>query len=288
MKTNKAYFRLLILVTWMICCTQVARAQPVQAKTSGYAPVNGLSMYYETYGQGDPIVLLHGGFLDIQTNFGALIPELAKTHRVIALEMQGHGRTADISRPLSYSALASDVAGLLNYLKIDSATILGYSLGATVALQLALLHPEQVKKLVFISSVYKLSGWIQPVRDAFARLTPDMLSHTPLKAAYNRLAPDTLHWHAFVGKVLQFENTPFDLGIDHIRKMKAPVLFIKGDNDGVDYAHLAELYTSCGGAVFGDMQGLPKSQLAVLPGATHVSVMMQTAQLSQVITNFLQ
>ncbi|RFM26966.1 alpha/beta hydrolase [Deminuibacter soli] len=266
----------------------ILNAQPVKPATSGYAPINGLKMYYETYGEGSPIVLLHGSFMNIQANFGEIIPALSKTHKVIALELQGHGRTADISRPLSFPALAGDVAALLAYLKVDSAAVLGYSLGATIALELTLQHPKLVTRLVFISSAYNSDGWIQPVRDAFAMMSTDMISQSPLKGMYNQLAPDTAHWKIFVTNMLNFNKTPFDLGIDRIKKIKAPLLIIKGDNDGIDYAHIASLYAACGGNVFADMAGLPKSQLAVLPGASHVGVMMQTERLINIIVPFVQ
>ncbi|HTJ53193.1 MAG TPA: alpha/beta hydrolase [Cyclobacteriaceae bacterium] len=278
----------IIIICLMSTLSIISEAQGIKANASGYAPVNGLKIYYEEYGMGDPVVLLHGSFMNINVNFGAMIPELAKTHRVIALEMQGHGRTADINRALSFTALADDVAGLMNYLKIDSATIVGYSMGATVALELALTHPEKVSKVIFISSVYKSDGWIKPVRDAFAMMSVEMLSNTPLKEIYNSLAPDKLHWKTFVSNMIKFENIPYDLGIENIRKMKAPMLIIQGDNDGVDLAHTTELYTACGGGIFGDMMPMPKSRLAILPATSHVSIMMQTNQLNALILPFIQ
>lgn len=256
-------------------------------KTSGYAPVNGLKMYYEVHGSGKPLVLLHGSYMAIDLNYGQLIPELAKTHQVIALEMQGHGRTADIDRPFSYPALASDVAALLKYLKIDSADVLGYSLGGTVAFELAIEHPSLVNKLIIISSVYKYDGWIQAARDIFPTMKPEFLEHTPLKTEYDRLNPDKGHWKTFVTNMAKFDATPFDLGAEKVKQIKSPVLIISGDNDGVDLNHVADMYRLCGGGVFGDMTGLPKSRLAIVPGATHVGLMMETDKLAHLITPFL-
>lgn len=258
-----------------------------QSKTTGYAPVNGLKMYYEIYGEGKPIVLLHGSYMNIDLNYGQLIPELAKSHKVIALEMQGHGRTADTDRPYSYSNLADDVAGLLNYLHIDSADILGYSLGGTVALELAITHPSVVNKLIIISSVYKYDGWIQSARDLFPTMKPEFLENTPLKTTYDGLAPDKNHWKTFVAKLTKFDATPFDLGADKIKGIKAPALIINGDNDGVDLNHMADMYRLFGGGVFGDMTGLPKSQLAIIPASTHVSLMMETQKITALIQPFL-
>lgn len=264
-------------------------AQTVSAHptTSGYAPVNGLKMYYEIYGEGRPLVLLHGSFMTIGMNWGQLIPELSKSHKVIALEMQGHGRTADIDRPYSYPAMADDIAGLLKYLKIDSADVLGYSFGGAVAYQLAIAHPQLVKKLVIISGVYKSTGWLPPVQQGIKGLTPEVLGHTPLKQAYDALAPDTSHWATFVTKMVTLAKQDFDLGDDHIKHLASPTLLIMGDNDGVDLQYTALTYQLMGGGTFGDMAGLPPSQLAIVPGTTHVTLMMQTATLAGLITPFL-
>lgn len=256
-------------------------------RSSGYAPVNGLKMYYEIHGQGKPLVLLHGSFMTIDLNYGYLIPELAKSHQVITLEMQGHGRTTDRDRPYTYPSLADDVAGLLKHLKIDSADILGYSLGGTVAFELAIRHPEVVNKLIIISSVFKLDGWIQAARDIFPTMKPEFFENTPLKTEYDRLAPDKNHWREFVTKLIKLDNTPFNLGTENIKAIKSPVLLIMGDNDGVDLDHIAEMYRLCGGGVFGDIVGLPKSQLAILPGMTHVSLMMETQKIASLVTPFL-
>ena len=263
-------------------------AVPKTLKSSGYAPVNGLKMYYEIHGDGKPLVLLHGSYMTIDLNFAQLIPELAKKHKVIALEMQGHGRTGDIDRPYSYTSLASDIDGLLNHLKIDSADVIGYSLGGTVALELAIKHPKHVTSLVIISSVFRLDGWIQSARDLFPTIKPEFFEKTPLKTEYDRLAPDKSHWNDWVNKMVASEVVPFDLGADNIKALKCPVLIIKGDNDGVDLNHMAEMYSLCGGGVFGDMAGLPKSRLAILPGMTHVTLMMETAKLMSIIDPFLK
>jgi len=124
-----------------------------QKPTTGYAPVNGLKMYYEIQGSGEPVVLLHGAFMAITDDWRVWISELSKTRKVIAVEMQGHGRTADINRDITYENLSDDVAALLDYLKIPSADIIGYSLGAGTAMQCAIRHPEKVRKVVSISAL---------------------------------------------------------------------------------------------------------------------------------------
>jgi len=292
MKRQITICKILILLLFALLSTKIYAQQkpsgPKTLKSSGYAPVNGLKMYYEIHGDGKPLVLLHGSYMTIDLNFAQLIPELAKKHKVIALEMQGHGRTADIDRPYSYPALASDIDGLLKHLKIDSADVLGYSLGNTVALQLAINHPKRVTNLVIISSVFRLDGWIQSARDIFPTIKPEFFENTPLKTEYDRLAPDKSHWKDWVTKMVASEIIPFDLGADNLKALKCPVLFIDGDNDGVDLNHVAEMYRLCGGGVFGDMAGLPKSRLAILPGMTHVNLMMETSKLMSIIDPFLK
>lgn len=266
---------------------QAKASSPVTLKSSGYAPVNGLKMYYEIHGEGQPLVLLHGAYMTIDLNWSQLIPELAKTHKVIALEMQGHGHTADIDRPITHKALADDVAGLLQYLKIDSADVLGFSLGGTVAYAFAIQHPAMVKKLVLVSTVYKYHGWQKEVTDAFQTFKPEFFDNTPLKTAYEKVAPDPGHWKAFLSKYMAYGKQDFDFGADNVKAIKSPILFIMGDNDGVSLEHKAEMYRAAGGGVIGDMAGLPKSQLAIFPGTTHMSLIMQTPKLLAVIEPFL-
>ena len=142
-----------------------------QKPTTGYAPVNGLKMYYEIHGSGEPVVLLHGAFMAITGDWSDWINELAKTRKVIAVEMQGHGRTADINRDITYENLSDDVAGLLDYLKIPSADIIGYSLGAGVAMQCAIRHPEKVRKVVSISAPFRRDGWVKEANDFWPNFT---------------------------------------------------------------------------------------------------------------------
>lgn len=287
--TRTILMTLFMLTTFVIKAgaQQAKASSPVTLKSSGYAPVNGLKMYYEIHGEGQPLVLLHGAYMTIDLNWSQLIPELAKTHKIIALEMQGHGHTADIDRPITHKALADDVAGLLQYLKIDSADVLGYSLGGTVAYAFAIQHPVMVKKLVLVSTVYKFHGWLKEVTDAFQTFKPEFFDNTPLKTAYEKVAPDPGHWKAFLSKYMAYGKQDFDFGADNVKAIKSPILFIMGDNDGVSLEHKAEMYRAAGGGVIGDMAGLPKSQLAIFPGTTHMSLMMQTPKLLAVIEPFL-
>ena len=243
-------------------------------------------MYYEIHGEGQPLVLLHGSYGTIGS-WRNLLPTLAQSRQVIAVEMQGHGRTADSDRPFSHEAVADDIAQLLDQLTISSADILGYSFGGMVALQLGIKRPEVVRKLVVLSSVYKYEGWLPEVQKALAFITPELFEHTPLKTDYIRLAPDPEQWPLFVKKFATFFAQDFTLGEENMKRLQPPALFIMGDNDGVSATHKAELYRLCGGDVFGDMAGLPASQFAVLPGTTHVSLLRQSDRMLPLITDFL-
>jgi pimeloyl-ACP methyl ester carboxylesterase/uncharacterized protein YndB with AHSA1/START domain len=277
-----------LLITFLTFYIMNGYAQTAPAaKTSGYAPVNGLKMYYEIQGEGPAVVLLHGSFMTIESNYGTLIPHLAKKNKVIAVELQGHGRTTNIDRPFSYENHASDIRALLDHLKIDKANILGYSLGATVALQVAVLFPEKVNRIVFISSVYKHDGWLKSVQDILAGMTPQQLSNTPLKTEYERVAPNPGDWTSFVTRMIEHENKPFDIGIKQIEKLPGPILIINGDYDGVDMAHSYSLFKAFGGGEFGIMEPTSPSRFAVIPGTTHVTLMMETEKLAELIQPFL-
>lgn len=257
-----------------------------QPKT-GYAPVNGLKMYYEIHGSGKPLVLLHGAFNTINLAFGQLIPALSKDHQVIAVELQGHGRTADIDRPFSFENMADDVADLLKYLKIDSADIFGYSMGGGVAQQVAIRHAAMVRRLIIISSAYKYEGWSAETRTILPTLTPQMFEGTPIKTDYDSLAPDPKHWTAFVNKMKFFVTTPYNFGAEKIKSIKSPTLIIAGDGDGVSPEHAVEMYRLRGGGYMIDFGPTPKAQLAILPGSSHIRVMMQTDWLLSMIKPFL-
>lgn len=283
----------LTLLTAIFISPQIfsqANSAALSQKTSGYAPVNGLKIYYEVYlpagqagGEGKPLLLLHGAYMNIDMNWIQLLPGLSKSRKVIAVEMQGHGRTADIERPFSFEKLAEDISGVMKYLKIDSADVIGYSLGGTVALDLAIQNPVMVKKLVIISSAYKSEGWLPEIRNLFQTFKPEFFDATPLKSAYESMAPDPKHWHAFVTKMIEFNKKEYNLGEEKVKAIKSPVLLIMGDNDGIDMDHKARLYKLLGG----DMAGLPKSQLAILPGSTHVSLMMKTDEILSLLKPFL-
>lgn len=278
----------LFLLIAIIMAAAKSNAQQIKPISSGYAPANGTKVYYEVYGEGKPIVLLHGAYYTIEMNWAQLIPELAKTRKVIALELQGHGHTPYSDRKLSRATLASDVEQVMNYLKIDSADVAGYSFGGQIAYQFAIQSPERLRKLVIISAAYKTEGWVPEVSNVFKIMKPEFLANSPMQAAYNAVAPDKTKWTKFVEQMIASAGEPFNLGDENIAKITAPVLIISGDNDGMDKIELAKTYKLLGGGVAADMQPMPKSHLAIVPNQTHVSLMKQTKIIFEYLDAFLQ
>lgn len=281
---------LAIVMALVVSCQpdqrEIAASRSITPVNSGYADVNGLKMYYEVYGKGKPIVLLHGSYMTIPLNWAQIIPLLAKDRMVIAAEMQGHGRTRDISREFSYEAMADDVSGLLTHLKIDSADILGYSMGGGVAFQVAVRHPEQVRRLVILSGTYAHDGWWPDVEAMYASINADMFKGSSIQKQYDSLGNDPAHFPEFVKKVISIDLKPYDWSKD-VKKINAPMFMAIGDADGVRYEHALELFRAKGGGKMGDIYGLPKSRLAILPGTTHISMIQRTDVVIPMVTDFL-
>jgi len=259
-----------------------------QKPTTGYAPVNGLKMYYEIHGSGEPVVLLHGAFMAITGDWNEFVNELAKTRKVIAVEMQGHGRTADINRDITYENLSDDVAALLDYLKIERADIVGYSLGAGTAMQCAIRHPEKVRKVVSISAPMRRDGWVKEANDFWPTFTWEIFKGTPMETEYKRLSPTPDKFPDFVNHIKATALKPYDFGADKFKATKAPMFFIHGDADGVRLDHIAEMFRlKGGGEIHGDMQPRPASRLAILPDTTHVTLMNRMTTIVPMINDFL-
>jgi pimeloyl-ACP methyl ester carboxylesterase len=263
-------------------------AQP-QQPTTGYAPVNGLKMYYEVHGSssGEPLVLLHGSFMTITNNWTGWIEELSKSRKVIAVEMQGHGRTADIDRDFSYENLADDIAAMLDYLEIEQADLLGYSMGGGVAMQVAIRHPEKVRKVVSVSAVFRHDGWVKEALDMYPQLTADALKGTPMETEYKKLSPTPGAFPEFVKRAISMDLKPYDFGADKLEATKAPFLFIHGDADGVRLDHIAEMFRLKGDEIMGDMRPRSASRLAVLPDTTHLTLMEKRAAIIPMVNDFL-
>jgi len=252
---------------------------------TGYADVNGLKMYYEVYGEGKPLVLLHGSYMTIPLNWSQAIP-MFKGRKVIVAEMQGHGRTRDIARKISYEGMADDVSGLLRHLQIDSADILGYSMGGGVAFQLAIRHPEQVRRLIVLSGSYAHDGWWPDVEASYPSITADIFKGSPIEKQYDSLGNDPKHFPEFVKKVISIDLEPYDWSKE-VKKIKAPLFMAIGDADGIQYEHALALFRALGGGKMGDIHGLPKSRLAILPGTTHIGMMYRMDWLVPMIDDFL-
>src|SRR5918911_865529 len=206
-----------------------------------YAEVNGLNMYYEIHGEGRPLVLLHGAYMTIDA-MGEVVPELAGTRQVIAVELQGHGRTADVDRPLSYERMADDTAALLRHLGIGEADVFGFSMGGGVALQIALRHPEVVRKLVVASASYTSDGMQPELHEMIPSITPEMFAGSPMEAAYQELAPNPGDFPTLVEKLKRLDMTPFAWPAEDVRGIDAPTMIAVGDADVVRLEHAVELF----------------------------------------------
>lgn len=228
--------------------------QKEQDSTSGYAAVNGLKLYYEIHGEGNPLVLIHGGGSTLQTTFGRVLHEFAKTHRVIAVEMQAHGHTADIDRPLSFTQDADDIAALLNHLNIFKADIFGFSNGASTTLQFAIRHPEMTNKIIVASTFYKKAGAPGWFWDMMSKPTFEGMPQQ-YKDAFLQINPDTNALHRMYERDVARMQSFHDISDEQMRSIKAPAFIIIGDQDIPTVEHAGEMHRL-----------MPNSRLAIIPG----------------------
>lgn len=267
-----------------------ASKSPAPVRT-GYAPVNGLKLYYEIYGSGEPLVLLHGGLGAIGM-FGPVLQDLATKRQVIAVELQGHGHTADIGRPITYEAMADDIAALLKYLHIEKTDIMGYSFGGGTAIQTTIRHPELIRKLVVVSCPYKRSGWFAETMAQASQMGPasaEAMKQTPFYEAYSSVNPKPEDWpglHTKMGKLLA---TDYDW-TEGIKTIKCPVMIAVGDADAIHLSSAVEFYALLGGNQKDgnwDGSGRGQSRLAVLPGVLHYNIFASPA-LTAAVEPFLE
>ena len=288
----------LLAVAGIVAAPIRAQAQvrrPVQDawgdKTKGvghYADANGIKLYYETGGTGRPLILLHGGLGAIEM-FGPNLAALATDRQVIAVDLQGHGRTADIDRPLSVELMADDIAALIKHLGLESADVMGYSLGGGVALQTAIRHPEVVRKLVVVSTPFKRSAFYADILAQQGQVSAgaaEAMKQTPMYQLYASVAPRPDDWPRLLGKIGEAMKQDFDFS-KAIAGITATTLIVAGDADIFPPAHAVELFGLLGGGQRDggwDGAGRPKSRLAILPGLTHYTIFSAPALAATVIS----
>ena len=264
-------------------------AKNKDAKDS-YASVNGLNLYYEIHGAGEPLILLHGGVGAIQM-FGEVLPSLAQNRQVVAVDLQAHGRTADIDRPLSFELMAGDIAALIKHLGIEEADVMGYSLGGGVALRTAIQHPEVVRKLVLVSIPFKRDGWYPEILAGMGQMGPQVaepMKQTPMYQLYASIAPKPEDWPVLLTKLGELLRQDYDWS-NEVAAIKAPTLIVVGDADSVRTAHAVAFFELLGGGKVDagwDGSGMSNARLAILPATTHYNI-YSSPQLSAVVAPFL-
>ncbi|WND32835.1 alpha/beta hydrolase (plasmid) [Streptomyces sp. BB1-1-1] len=242
-----------------------------------YAEVNGLSLHFEEHGSGQPLILLHGG-LGAGEMFAPLVPALSESRRVILVDLQGHGRTADIDRSLRPELMADDIVALIKHLGVEQADLLGYSTGADVALRVAIQHPHAVRRLVVVSTPCRRDGWhpeVVAAMDQMSSQAADTMKQSPIYELYSRLAPRPQDWPVLVGKMAELKHQDYDWSTE-IPAITAPTLLVFGDADAIRPAHMVEFFALLGGGLRDagfDGSGRSAAQLAVLPGASHYDIL---------------
>jgi pimeloyl-ACP methyl ester carboxylesterase len=269
--------------------TELSSRAQLAPTSSGYAVVNGITLYHEIYGQGDPLVLLHGGLMTIG-EMAALLGPLAKTHKVIAVELQGHGRTADTDRALSFKTMGDDIAALLNHLNIAQADIVGLSLGAAVGLRSAIQHPDKVRRLVVISSPYAKRGWYPEAQEGMANVSAAMaehMMHMPTRK-FSEQWPEPQRFPGFLDKVGTMMGASYDWSAE-VKELPMPVMLVFADNDSVSQQHIAEFFALLGGGVkepgWQNTQ-LSAARLAIVPGYSHYNF-VSAPELAPIIDKYL-
>lgn len=266
------------------------------AVKTGYAQIpGGPNIYYEIHrvratSSQLPLIVLHGG-LGSTEMVGSLCAQLARTRQVIAADLQAHGRTADIDRPISFEALGDDVAALVKHLQIEKADLMGYSLGAAAALQTTIRHPALIRKLVAVSCVFRRDGWYPEILAAMKQMGPaaaEMMKPSPIYQTYARIAPRPAEWPKLVSKVGDCLRHDYDYSAG-VASIKSPVMLVFGDADSARPEHVVQFFQLLGGGKKDggwDNSGVPNARLAVLPGATHYNI-HESPELPPITTAFL-
>jgi pimeloyl-ACP methyl ester carboxylesterase len=259
------------------------------AEPGRYASVNGLNMYYEVHGEANgqpPLVLLHGGLSATGTSFGELLPGLTEGRQVISIEQQAHGHTADIDRPVTITTMADDTLDLLDQIGVEQADFFGYSIGAGIALEIEVSHPEKVRKAVLATVSYNTSGLQPGNSEGVGTITSEMMDGTPFKDEFIAVAPHPDQFDKTLQRMKETAASTINYAPEQIKGIQTPTLIIAADNDIVTPEHTTEMYRLLGGGIEGT-QGLPKSQLAVIPGTSHLTLVHQPEVLLPIIGSFL-
>jgi len=249
----------------------------------GYASVNGLKMYYGISGSGEPLVLLHGGAGSTEM-FPELTRVLSESRRVVAADLQAHGRTADIDRPLRYELMADDIAALVDHLGLGRVDLIGYSLGGGVALRTTIQHPDKVRKLVLVSTPFRRDGWYPEVLSAMAQggnpESAEAMKQSPMYEVYSKIAPRVEDWPVLFAKLADLLGRDYDWSREIAATLKSPTMLAVGDADSVRTAHAVEFFELLGGGkrdAGWDGSGMTDSRLCILPGVTHYNIFSSPA-----------
>jgi pimeloyl-ACP methyl ester carboxylesterase len=263
-----------------------ARA-PDKAAAGKYAQVNGLNMYYEVHGSGSPLVLLHGGISNIETDFGLLLPRLSKSYQCIGIEQQAHGHTNDREGPLDEERMAEDTLELLRQIGVGNADFFGYSMGSAIAARIAIKYPQLVRKLVLAAFAFRKDGAHQGTSDSVEDIDPDVMAATPFGEAYARIAPDPGYWPKLLKKIGEWGKNIKDLPSEAVQSIKGPVMLVYGDSDIIRTEHMVEVFKLFGGGIPADLYGLPRNRMAILPATTHITLVHRAEWLVSMVKEFL-
>jgi pimeloyl-ACP methyl ester carboxylesterase len=264
---------------------------PTTAEAPTYADVNGIKLGYQVFGQGDPLILLHGGFGSVEM-FGPNVEALAAGRMVVGVDLQAHGRTPPADRPMRFETMADDVAALIRHLGVAKASVMGFSLGGGVALRTAIQHPDVVDRVVLVSTPFTDRGWYPEMREAMRAMGPEVaepMKHSPMYAAYQQVAPNVEDWPVLVTQLTELLKHDYDWSAD-VQRLEMPVMLVIGDADGLPPSHAVEFFGLLGGgkrdASF-DRSGMTKHRLAILPGITHYDINV-APELAQAVIPFLE
>jgi pimeloyl-ACP methyl ester carboxylesterase len=258
---------------------------------SQVAEVNGIELGYQIFGEGEPLILLHGGFGSVDM-FGPNVELLAAGRRVVGVDLQSHGRSPAADRPMRFETMADDIAALIRSLGFERAAIMGFSLGGAVGLRTAIQHPEGVERLVLVSTVFKRQGWHPEMTAGMDAMGPDFaeqLMQSPMYQAYQQIAPRVEDWPVLVREVSEVVKIDYDWS-GEVRSLTMPVMLVIGDADGMPPSHAVEFFGLLGGGqrdASWDRSGMTHHQLAILPGVTHYDINAVPA-LSAAVIPFLE